>query len=266
MKPLALVLTGHGINCEEETAYAFRLAGADTKILHVGDLVENPDQLYESQMLAFPGGFSFGDETGSGKALANYLRNHVGDHLRSYVHRDNLVMGICNGFQVLTQLGLLPSSDEEYSTVEVALTHNSRPRYHTRWIELVAPLQKCAFTEGVDSLTLPMAHGEGKVYAPDDVIERLREQGQIMLRYANDRAPAMGYAPYNPNGSIDDIAALSDTTGRVFGLMPHPERAVEFSQLPDWSFFKDLYRRTGKQSPTEGPGLMLFKNAVEYCK
>ncbi|MBI4440637.1 phosphoribosylformylglycinamidine synthase I [Candidatus Woesearchaeota archaeon] len=245
-----LILAGYGINCEQETAYAFAKAGAHTTVMHLNDVLETRC-FPEYQVLVFPGGFSYGDDTGSGKALANRLRNTCWQELCDFVSKDKLVIGICNGFQVMTCLGLLPS----LGTCSVALTHNTSARYECRWVELAVTSDKCVFTRGVNGLELPVAHGEGRFYAQESVLKQLKQNGQIVLRYAHGGMPAQGVFPFNPNGSLDDIAGICDSSGRIFGLMPHPERYVAMTQYPLWC---------GGDGKREPYGLQLFRNAVEY--
>jgi len=258
------VLTGHGINCEEETAFAFQRVGCRADIVHVEDLIRNKSLLSQYQILAFPGGFSYGDHTGSGKLYANDLRDHLADQLREFVERDTLTIGICNGFQIMTLLGLAPALDNKYSEPQVALMMNTRPRYHTRWVELLSGSDKCVFTRGIKSIELPVAHGEGQFYAPPEVLMRLQQSGQVALRYSVNGVRANGKLPHNPNGSLDDIAGICDSTGRVFGLMPHPERAIDQLHHPDWPRQHELLKRQGKDLPSEGAGMRVFRNAAEY--
>jgi len=260
-----LVLTGYGINCDEETAFAFKKAGAESSIVHVNDLIKSPARLKDFDILAFPGGFSYGDDTGSGNALANKMRNNLWENLMEFVDSDKLVIGICNGFQVIANLGLLPGFDG-YGKREIALTYNGSARYECRWVSLKAFSEKCVFTKGVDSIRLPVAHGEGKFFALDPVMKRLAENGQIIFKYSKEGALAKGEFPFNPNGSLEDVAGICDKTGRVFGLMPHPERNIAFTQQDDWTLQAEKLKRAGKSLPEDGAGLKIFKNAVEFFK
>lgn len=262
----AIVLTGYGINCEEETAFAFRRAGAVPEILHVNDLIASPKKLSESQILAFPGGFSYGDDTGSGNALANKIRNKVWSPLLDFIEAGNLVLGICNGFQVITNLGILPGVEARKPVRKVALAHNNSARYECRWVSLKSFSKKCVFTKGIDSIDLPVAHGEGKFTAGPETLKRLNESGQVAFRYSRGGEPAKGEFPFNPNGSLEDIAGICDKTGRILGMMPHPERNIFFTQQPDWTLQKERLRRAGRDVPEESAGLRIFKNAVEYFK
>jgi phosphoribosylformylglycinamidine synthase len=260
-------LTGTGINCEEETAEAFHRAGADAEIQHVFDLLDAPKRLYEYQVLAFPGGFSYGDDTGSGNALAHRIRHGLGDVLHEFVERGRLVLGVCNGFQVLVNLGLLPgfapaSSGDPRSVV---LLPNRPAGYRCRWVHLAAqPASRCAFTQGIERLYIPIGHGEGRFHAEPEVIERLEREGHVVLRYARDGQPAGGAYPANPNGSTADIAGVCDATGRIFGLMPHPERGMDFHQRPDWPLEAERLRRAGRPVPEAADGLAVYAAAVRH--
>lgn len=261
--PRVLVLTGYGINCEEETAFAFACCGARADVVHVNDLIGAPRRLAEYQLLVFPGGFSYGDDTGSGNALANKLTHALGDALHGFVAADRLVLGICNGFQVLVNMGLLPGFNDCPGARLVALIPNARPRYECRWVR-VAPVAgcHCAFLRNLAPFAVPVAHGEGRFYAAPKIHARLAAAGGIALRYCDpDGMPAGGRFPANPNGSLDDIAGICDHSGRVLGLMPHPERALWASHGPDWPRRQAL--RPGRWDDP-GPGRRLFVNAVEY--
>lgn len=237
MKPNALVLSGYGLNCEEETAVAFRLAGARADIIHINDLILSPRTVRRYHMLAIPGGFSYGDDTGAGKAYARKLQHHLGNELVRFFGSDRLVIGICNGFQILVSLGFVFPG--------VALLPNDSGRYTVRWLDIRVETAT-PWLSGITDISLPIAHGEGKLYA--------NEMLHVALRYSKE----------NPTGTQEHIAGITDASGRILGLMPHPERAVFFTQLPDWTYLKEVYCRQGKKVPTYGPGLEIFKNAVNY--
>jgi phosphoribosylformylglycinamidine synthase len=263
VKVRVLVLTGYGINCDEETCWCFKRVGADARIVHVNDLVDGHERLRDWQILVFPGGFSYGDDTGSGKALANRLRNNLADDLWGFVEGDHLVLGICNGFQVLTCLGLLPFP--EGRTPRVALTYNTSARYECRWVDLTVEGAPCVFTRDISRLHVPVAHGEGRFTTDSGTYEQLDGNGQIVARYAlSDGSPAGGQFPANPNGSFADVAGICDRSGRIFGLMPHPERAFQFLQRDDWPRQADRLRRAGEELPEHAEGYRIFQNAVEY--
>lgn len=259
MKIRTLVLTGFGINCERETADAFERAGSRPEIHHLNDVIAEPALLTDSHILAIPGGFSFGDDVASGRILANRMRFRLEAPLRQFVDDGKLAIGICNGFQVMVKMGLLPLCDREFRQ-EVTVTHNDSNRFENRWVHLaVAPETPCVWLRGIEQLEAPIRHGEGK-FVPRDtaLLERLRENGQLALRYVQaDGTAADGKFPANPNGSVDDVAGICDPSGRIFGLMPHPEAFLDGTNHPTWT-------RDGLVS--EGQGLTLFRNAVAYAK
>ncbi|MCW7752649.1 phosphoribosylformylglycinamidine synthase I [Desulfobotulus sp. H1] len=260
-----LVLTGYGLNCDMETAHAFEMAGAVADRVHINTLISGDVKLSAYQILVFGGGFSWGDDHGAGVVQAVRIMTGLGDAIRDFIAGGRLVMGICNGFQTLVNTGLLPGFDENYTQREVALLHNDCGNFRDQWVDLcVNSHSPCVFTEGMDSLPLPVRHGEGKFYAASAVIEKLENSGQVVLRYARpDGKPAEGVFPMNPNGSINDIAGICDASGRVFGLMPHPEAFTHLTHHPDWTrmkaeeraFFDDLT-----------PGLRIFQNAVRHFR
>jgi len=264
MKPKVLVMSGYGINCEEETLFAFIKAGADGEIVHINDLISGDKKLEDFQILAFPGGFSYGDDTGSGYAFANKIKNNLWDDVKKFIENDKLVLGICNGFQILVNLGLLPAIGEKYGENQVALTHNNTARYECRWINLINTSSKCIFTKGIKKISLPVAHGEGKFFAPEETMKELENKDLIVFKYATAQGDlANGSFPSNPNGSLNDIAGICDETGRILGLMPHPERSIDFLQLENWTSLKN---KDGKLLSKDGNGLQIFKNSVEYFK
>jgi phosphoribosylformylglycinamidine synthase len=263
-QPGVLLLTGYGINCEEETAYAFQACGAKPKIVHVNDLIAAPKQLNDYQIFVVPGGFSYGDDTGSGNALANKMRHTLWPELMEFVAADHLVLGICNGFQVLVNLGLLPGgADNSFGERRVALIANCSARYECRWVNLAAAASDAVFLRDVESLYLPVAHGEGRFFAPPETLAELKERRQVALRYVNsENQPAAGVFPVNPNGSLDDIAGICAADGRIFGLMPHPERAFRVNHLPSWP--EDSVLNPDIDWQKAGPGRIIFTNAVDY--
>jgi phosphoribosylformylglycinamidine synthase I len=256
-KASALVLTGFGINCDYETQYAFHLAGAKGDRVHLNDLIADKSMLDRYNILAIPGGFSFGDDIASGKVLANRMRYALGDELRKFVDDGKLVIGICNGFQVLTKMGLLPGLDGDRKQ-QVTVAFNDSGKFEDRWVTLKHDRKsKCVFTEGLDTIELPVRHGEGKFIPKDKAtLNKLRKQGCVVLRYIGPNGDAATY-PHNPNGSIDDIAGICDTTGRIFGLMPHPEAFLVRTNHPRW---------TRTTLPEEGAGRIFFDNAVKHIK
>ncbi|MFA9476820.1 phosphoribosylformylglycinamidine synthase subunit PurQ [Phycisphaerales bacterium AB-hyl4] len=251
MKPNTLIIRTAGTNCDRELAHAFQLAGADTHTLHLNELIEHPDRLETFDIVGFPGGFSYGDDISAGRIFANRLRHRLYEPLLAAIDRGVPMIGICNGFQVLVKLGLLP--DPHASEQLVTLADNTLGRFIDKWTPMAAdPASACVWTKGLDPFDLPIAHGEGRLAVRNDnVLQQLREQGQIALRYAPG---------HNPNGSADDIAGLCDPTGLVLGLMPHPERFVDPTQHPQWT------RRGDKFLQAEAPGLTFFRNAVQHVQ
>ena len=271
--PKALVLTGYGLNCDWETTHAFELAGAEARRVHVNQLIMGEKigevaRLEEYQVLAFIGGFSWGDDHGAGVLLATKLLYNIGEELLGFIEAGKLIIGICNGFQALVNLGLLPGFDGDYRSRQVALIGNDCGNFRDQWVNLqVQESSPCVFTREMEDFELPVRHGEGKFYADELVINRLLEEKQVVLRYADSAGnPADGRFPENPNGSLQDIAGICDPTGRVFGLMPHPEAFNHWTNHPDWTRLKEHYRRRGEAYPQEGYGIQIFRNAVEYFK
>jgi len=254
-KPKAIILTGYGLNCEEETAEAFVLAGGEATVVHINDLIARPTMLKRYQILAIPGGFSYGDDLGGGKAYANKLNNHLKKHLKEFASKNKLIIGICNGFQILTQAGLLPG----------ALTFNNNNRYTDRWVD-ARITSASPWLKGIKSLSLPIAHGEGKFVATDDVLKTLKKQRQIAGVYYKGEICRYQSLPANPNGAMADVAMLTSDDGKILGLMPHPERAMYFTQSPDWPLRKEKLLRKNQPLPKFGPSLQIFKNAVNYFK
>ncbi len=258
MTPKVLVLTGYGINCDMETQHAFDLAGAEADRIHLTDLLNGKVKLSDFHILALPGGFSFGDDIASGKVLANMIKYNLGGQVREFIDAGKLIIGICNGFQVMVKMGLLPAFDGDYTVQNVTLTFNDSGRFEDRWVHLKAfNNSKCVFTKGIKSIYLPVRHGEGKFVARDaQVLSRLKTDGHIVFRYVDMEGNPAGY-PRNPNGSMDNIAAICDGTGRVFGMMPHPEAFQHRTNHPAW---------TREELPEEGAGMAIFRNGVEYAK
>jgi phosphoribosylformylglycinamidine synthase I len=251
-KPRVLVLRAPGTNCDEETAFAWHRAGAEAETWHVGRVVESPGALDSFQVLTLPGGFSYGDDLGAGRILATRLGTVLGDALRRFRERDGLVLGICNGFQVLVKAGLLPGTPENGPAT---LTFNDSGHFEARWVRLVPSSGLCPFLVDDEPIELPVAHGEGKfVVADSAALSALEAAGQVVLRYADpDGNPTTSY-PANPNGSPGAVAGVCDPTGRIFGLMPHPERHVDPLHHPRW---------TRRGLDREGDGLRIFRNAVK---
>jgi len=264
-----LVLTGYGLNCDYETAHAFELAGARASRIHINALINGEVDLEQFQILIFGGGFSWGDDHGAGVIQAVRMKTRTGDHILKFIQDGKLIIGICNGFQTLVNLGLLPGFDLDYTRRSVALTFNDCGNFRDQWVYLkVNPESPCIFTHGLDQLELPVRHGEGKFYAETPVIQDLARNNQVVLWYARpDFTPAGRQFPYNPNGAVKDIAGICDPTGRVFGLMPHPEAFHHPTNHPDWTREREDAVRKGDPWPPEATvALKLFKNAVQYFK
>ncbi len=186
MTPKALILTGYGINCEEESAYVIKKAGGDAEIVHINDIIDGHKKLDDYQMMFFPGGFSYGDDTGSGNAMANKVKNNLEKEILAFAKKDKLIIGVCNGFQMLANLGLIPALDEKYGKRTVALMHNKTARYDCRWVNLKMTSEKCIWTKGIDQIHVPIAHGEGNFYAETEILERIKAQDQVVFKYVKE--------------------------------------------------------------------------------
>jgi len=274
----AIVLRAAGINCDMETGHALELAGAAAERVHINRLIENKGLLDEFQIIVFPGGFSYGDDVAAGKILANQIIHHLYEPIRKFIDDGKLVLGICNGFQVLVKTGILPgfatedtesteinkkdskdkTADQRPATNLVTITYNDSGKFEDRWVYLAPQTDRCIFIEGGrPQIYLPIAHGEGKVVTKDEpTLERLKEKGHVAFKYVDENGEEGDY-PINPNGSVDSIAGLTDSTGRVLGLMPHPERHVRHTQHPRWTRLK------GKN---DADGMTIFNNAVKYIQ
>jgi phosphoribosylformylglycinamidine synthase len=246
--PNVLILRAPGTNCDAETALAFEQAGAKTQVLHVNRLLERPALFQSFQILCIPGGFSYGDDLGAGRILGNQIQHHLADELARFKADGKLILGICNGFQVLMKSPVL-LEPHPLRGPAATLTTNDCGRYHDAWVRLQVAGPNCVFLAGIERMYLPVAHAEGKFVLRDQqVLEELDAAGQLVLRYV---------AADNPNGSMADVAGVCDPTGRVLGLMPHPERHIDPTQHPRWT--------RGQARPT-GDGLQLFRNAVDYFR
>ena len=251
----AMVLRAAGINCDLETQYALELAGAQAERVHINRIIEDKSLLDGFQILVIPGGFSYGDDVAAGKILANQIKHHLYQQVQKFIGDGKLVLGICNGFQVLVKAGILPFTDTTGQPVTV--TYNDSNKFEDRWVYLAPQTQKCVFIEQDRQIYLPIAHGEGKVVTKDKpTLEKLQAEGFVAFKYVDENGKEGDY-PVNPNGSVDSIAGLTDATGRVLGLMPHPERHVRHTQHPRWTRNKD------EKDPD---GMTIFNNAVKYVK
>lgn len=264
-----IVITGNGTNCEREVANACRQAGAEVAdIVHIAELLAGRVRLDGYHMLNLAGGFLDGDDLGSAKAGANRLLHapvqgsveHLSDQVLKFIEDGKLVMGVCNGFQLLVKMGLLPGLEQGRPRQRTTLTHNDSGRFEDRWTYLqVDPRSRCIYTQGLSRLYLPVRHGEGKFIAESEaLLQSLQEKGQVVLRYADptDGRPTQEY-PLNPNGSMDAVAGICDESGRIFGLMPHPEAYVHRTHHPRW---------TREELPEEGMGLWLYQNAIRFIR
>jgi len=258
MKARVIVLRTAGTNCDIETELAFKEAGAEAARIHVNELRKEPSRLEEFNILVIPGGFSYGDDLGAGKILANELLTQLRDPMVKFIEDGKLILGICNGFQVLARTGLLPGL--EPMRQQVTLTFNDSNRFEDRWVYLKPPGSRCVFTAGSDGESLwylPVAHAEGKfVVENESVLAQLRQNGQIVFEYVGPEGRYADY-PWNPNGSVAHIAGLCDPTGRILGMMPHPERHILGVHHPQWTRFG---------IKPHGDGLKLFLNAVHYVE
>jgi phosphoribosylformylglycinamidine synthase len=261
-KPKALIITGYGLNCEAESRFAWEQAGADTDLVHLRDLLEKPARLHEAQVLMFIGGFSFGDHMGSGHVFAARLRHHLCEDLQTFIDAGKLVLGVCNGFQIMAKLGLLPGLDGEFFSTRVALIQNDVGAFQNRWVHVrYEENSPSVFTKGLGVMPLPIRHGEGKLFTPDkELLARIEDEHCVACRYVDPATgePAMAF-PLNPNGSLNAIAGLNDPSGRILGMMPHPEAFLFPQNHPQW----DAQKVDGKL-PEYGDGLKLFRNAVGY--
>jgi phosphoribosylformylglycinamidine synthase subunit PurQ / glutaminase len=264
-KPKSLILFGNGINCEYETAYAHRLTGFDARLIHINALMEDPQVIHKYSFINLPGGFLDGDDLGAAKAQAirwKYQKIGVSgerfiDEAVKFVGDGKIILGICNGFQLLVKTGLLPGFGGKYGSQPVTLTFNDSGKFEDRWVHLkVNHLTRCIFTKDMDRIYLPVRHGEGKfVTATPGDLTTVEEDGHIALQYTDEKGDITGTYPDNPNGSAKAVAGICDATGRIFGLMPHPEAYVTCTQHPRW---------TRENLSEEGDGLKIFRNAFKY--
>ena len=260
-QPRVLILRAPGTNCDLETAHAFERAGGRAERLHVNRLLESPKLVDDFQILCLPGGFSYGDDVAAGRILGNQIRHHLADCLARFKDAGKLILGICNGFQILIRSGVLLPVNQD-SSATATLAWNAGGRFEDRWVPLAVSSDKSIFFAGIRSMYLPVAHAEGR-FVPRDVqtLKALAANGQPVLRYGDNTTPIENAArvafPENPNGAIGDVAGVCDETGRVCGLMPHPERFIDPTQHPRW---------TREQLPAAGDGLRVFQNAVGYFR
>lgn len=254
-QPKVLILRAPGTNCDQETGYAFDLAGGKSEFAHINQLIESPNTVKDYQILCLPGGFSYGDDIAAGRILASQMQSRLSDVLSEFHAAGKLVLGICNGFQILIKSGfLLPPDDQG---LPATLTWNDSGRFIDCWVNLKADNEKCVFLNGVEQMYLPIAHAEGKfVPRSESILDQLTSKHQLALKYCRPGG-LNGHVPYphNPNGSTAHVAGICDETGRIFGLMPHPERYIDPTHHPRWT-------REGLKE--QGDGFAVFANAVSY--
>ena len=250
-KVKVLILREQGTNCDNETAFAFEQAGAVTTLVHIDELIRHQRKLGDFQIMAIPGGFTYGDDLGAGRVLANEIKLKLGQEIQTFIESGRLILGICNGFQVLVKAGILPGPIGSQQLI--SFTSNDSGKFECRWVHLrVNEECPCLFTKGIERLYLPVAHGEGKVVAVPEALAKIR----VALYYVDEMDNKAGY-PYNPNGSIENIAGICDDSGRIFAVMPHPERYIWKSQHPQW---------TRKGVEGWGDGFKIFANAVKWAQ
>ena len=259
-RPKVLILRAAGTNCDAETAFSFQRFRAKTDLVHINRLFSKEKKLEDYQILVIPGGLTYGDDISAGKILANELRYKLKDILQKFILEGKLILGICNGFQVLVKAGILPGN--QGFEQEVSLITNDSGRFEDRWVYLKSKIKnqksKCVWTKDLSEIIfLPVAHAEGKFITKDkSVLDKLKEHDQIVFQYCDENGNLAGY-PYNPNGSEYNIAGICDETGKIFGLMPHPERYVDIYQSPKW--IREKKRR-------EPDGVRIFKNGIDYAR
>lgn len=254
-QPRVLVLRAPGTNCDQETGFAFERAGGIVDFVHINALIESPNRLGQYQIFCLPGGFSYGDDIAAGRILANQLHQRLGDLLNRFRDQQKLILGICNGFQVLIKSGLLVENDSQ--GLLTTLTWNEHGRFIDAWVNLRVDDDRCVFLRDVDQMYLPIAHAEGKfVVRSETVLVHLSNNHQLALKYCRpDGSNGQVPFPYNPNGSMAHVAGVCDETGRVFGLMPHPERHIDGTQHPRW---------TRRGAAAKGDGNAIFENAIAF--
>ena len=253
-QPRVLILRAPGTNCDRETAFAFEQAGGRAELVHVNQFLENPRLAGQAQILCLPGGFSYGDDLGAGRILANQIRHHLYGALAEFKAAGKLLLGVCNGFQILIKAGVLLA--DVNGEPPATLTGNDSGKFEDRWVRLDVASDRSVFLAGIGSMYLPIAHAEGKFVTRDEAtLRNLEANGQLVLRYASQSGCAEVAYPDNPNGSQANVAGVCDESGRVFGLMPHPERHIDPTQHPRWT-------RGDARDPADG--LAIFQNAVRY--
>lgn len=263
--PKVLILRAPGTNCDQETGFAFQDAGGAVEYAHINQLIASPATINDFQILCLPGGFSYGDDIAAGRILGSQMQSKLADVLHEFHAAKKLILGICNGFQVLIKSGLLLPADGD--GLPATLTWNDSGRFVDRWVNLRTDSDRCVFLTGVEQLYLPIAHAEGKFVPRDETyLEQLQSGGQLALKYCEDDSlsdhPLSPAAPFNPNGSTADVAGVCDASGRIFGLMPHPERHIDVTHHPRWTR-RSVDEREGAVG-LRGDGFAIFENAIKY--
>jgi len=252
-KVKVIILRAPGTNCDGETVFAFEQAGAETSLVHINRLIDKDDKLSNYQIMVIPGGFTYGDDISGGKVMANELRIKLGEDISRFMESGGLMLGICNGFQGLAKAGILPEYSPDGSAL-LTLTGNDSAKFECRWVHLkVEPDSPCIFTKGIDYMYIPVAHAEGKVIIDPQAMSKLH----VALRYCDENGNIDAGYPYNPNGSVGNIAGICDESGRIFTLMPHPERHIRHTQHPQW---------TRLETRENGDGFPIFVNAVKWAE
>lgn len=256
MKVRVLILSGYGINADKELKWGFELAGGQPDIVHIEDLINNKKKLFDYQILAFPGGFSYGDHLGSGKVLSTRLKYTLFDEIKKFIEYKKLIIGICNGFQVITKMGLLPNCKKNFEQ-EASLIENDSGHFENRWVWLKKGNSSSCWLKDIEYLYLPVRHGEGKFITDNNILEMIISNNQIAFQYIKDKKNQEKVTyPFNPNGSILNIAGITNKEGNILGLMPHPEAFIFEENHPNWTENK-------KEDVT---GLKILKNGIDYFK
>lgn len=262
MKPKVCILRSDGTNCDGELYYAFEKFGSAPQYVHVNELRDKSKKLKDFQILALPGGFSYGDDLASGKILAIELVSFLKNQLEEFIERKGLILGICNGFQTLVRTGLLPYN--KIGNMDVTLTQNKSGHFECRWVKVKIEKSKCLFLKQSDQiLDIAINHGEGNFFVKDKMITKIEDDQLVTVRYVDENGNRTEKYPQNPNGSINAIAGITDTTGRILGMMPHPEKFVDITQHPNWRRQKFL---PADRQVTKPHGAFIFENLIEFAK
>lgn len=254
MLPKVCILRSDGANCDEELFYAFKKYGADPQFVQVNELRADPKKLKNFQVLALPGGFSYGDDIASGKVLAVELMSFFKEEISEFILKKRIVIGICNGFQTLIRTGLLPYNNP--GQMQATLSHNESGHFECRWVKVKTQQSACNFLPKDEVIDIAVNHGEGKFFAPPALIDKIEKDKLVFARYVDEQGKPTQQYPANPNGSINAIAGLCDPSGRILGMMPHPEKFVDITQHPNW-------RRKSIEKPH---GAIIFENLINFVK